>query len=407
MSLKGKFDPNNKFVKTLEDFDRVKKGDTVILSGDLVLMTMDHSIEMSDQFVEQPARRCTFIPQFSKERTGLYAWVSKQALKKADEIGNLRLVLAHDYYMRIGLLKKKSLVLCGGAETEHSLNLEIMVFIKGKLVSCDEHNIEGGMQSHTFKADLGDLLTKIAMDNEGIGIEWHNPLPDVPDVLAEHGIKNVNSFHFWLPAFRQVEGLVQKQSYKDYAFISFVTLFSILTYCGAIYWGWQKYDHQMAEYKTEIQGYEEEFAKGSNNLDLLKKRDKFLSETVPYKERNWFLNNLLAFLATDKSLIVENVKFLMDKKHEGNSRSKMSSRNRNSANDDFVVTINLPSKASLNPFEQISPFMETMSSALGVAVRMDDDVKEKNNPKIQPSLRRIFTIKGVIGKRKAQEEKQS
>ncbi|MCP4022658.1 MAG: hypothetical protein GY729_12515 [Desulfobacteraceae bacterium] len=398
------------FVQSLDDFNGIGKGDTIILSGDLVLATL----EKSDNYIEegyilQKPRRISLVPDL-KNKKFLYLWVKEQALSLAKQIKNVHLVLAHDYYLRAGFLKHKRTVFLAGGASDYAVNLEILMFEKGVLQDCRELTLERH-DTPEFTEQLLEHIHKIKDKWPEARIEWHDPLPEMPSALKGYRIKKAGPLNFLLPTFQSVENGEQKPSYGFYVLAGSVTFFFLTAYVLLLMQNHNEYKEKVHYFKRAIKGYEKIYAKGDNNLDMLEKQRSFLDETKAYNEKTVFMSQILSYFIK-KDIKVRELKMVMktdpDMTVKDHRKAKKKHRKQKvKAIYDFEVVIHLPKPANpdkLNGLQQINPVMEDMTKALGV--NLDMKVwKESTLKGFIPAQRRVYKLHGtIISTRKTEKQ---
>jgi hypothetical protein len=386
MGKRISFRKSNKFIGSLEEFDTVEQGDTVILSGDLVFSTLNKKTNPGELFLLQSPRNTSLL-SVGQKKNPLFIWVRKEVFEIAKEIGKLRLVLAHDYYLRAGLLKNQKTIFCCGYSSPTGMNLEIFIFEKRSLISLEEYNLPP-MKSIRFSTDLSERLKKLGQENEGTVIEWHAPLPDIPELLSRYKINKISSWSFLLPIPRSAEDHTSKDSKGFWMLFMIISFLMIGVYLSVLFWGWRGYNERITEYKQEISGYEQEFDKGSNNLKELETKKFFLNQTLPYQGRVEFVAKALSSLASTPGAVVQEFEILMDPEDNTNS-----GRNRNEEKFGFKVLIHVPKRPNLNALEQVEPILQGIANKLGVEARMIE-YHNVTLPGYLNSERQAYTIIG-------------
>ncbi len=380
-----------KFVSGLEDFEHVKSGNTVILSGDIVFVTTDEDKNPGPEFVYLGERH----PSYSlKDRVKLYVWVQEVVFVKTQEIGRVRLVLAHDYYLRWGMLHYKDVILVGGAISRDSTNLEFYRFEKGSLVEVSEYTLPH-IDAPQFNVDLHDRLAQIRNEYDDVRIEWLPPLPSVGQILEDYDVKITKSVLFHLPVIKTVH--LKKQTFPkniiSSAILSFLVIFGAYSYIT--YNSWLDYVGVKKEFKQRIKGYEKTYYNNKYNLKLLEERKKYMAKKIPYMDKIDFMNKFAAYLASKRDLVVKQIEVSLDKNVSISRGRRRITRNRNVNRYDFSVVFHVPMAPNLNALEQSELMLKDIARNFNVIVELAN-YKSLQVKNAKYKNRRMFEIKGYL-----------
>ncbi len=379
-----------KFISSADDFENVKTGDTVALSGDLVFITTDETKNPGPGFVYLGKRH----PSLSlKSEAKLYVWVREEVFDKAQGIKHVRLVLAQDYYLRWGMFHYKDILLIGGAVSKNFTNLEFYRFKKGSLVEVNEYTLPH-VDTPQFNVDLGDRLAQIREEYADIRIEWLPPLPYAGQLLNEYDVKTAGNILFYAPVFKTVH--LKKRDFPKYVVSSAVLSCLIIfgAYGFVTYDSWAGYAAKKQEFKQEIKGYEDIYYNNKYNLKLLEKRKKYMSRKNPYTDKVHFVNSLVSYLASKQDLVVKQIKVNLDQVTVKKGRRR-AVRNRNKEEHDFGVVFHVPLDRSLNALEQSEQMLKDVASNLNVSVKLAN-YKNIQVKDAKYKARRVFEIKGYL-----------
>lgn len=381
-----------KFVQCLDDLDSVEKGDTLILAGELVLLSETQEGHLTQGFVRQPNRKSIL---FGKNKP-VKVWIRKEAFQKIKKIPKVRITAAIDYITRIGLLKSKQTLICTGGLCNNSLFVNIIEFNRHRVIDIAERRFDTG-NIEAFKENIAVFLTDLRKQYPKAQIQWHEPLPEIPDhILSQNGVSNNSNWLYKMPVLTAVEGGKPKDTVRTQ--ISMLCLFMLFTSILAgiyIYIGWSEYRNQIEQFQTVIEGYEEPFEKGTKNnaLSLLELKKFYLKSTISHERKLIFLSYFLNSLSSLNNVAIQSLHLQFQQRTSENARH--SGINKNKKTPDLETIIHVPIDRNSNALHQAKVLLTKVSEDVGTPLWVPRFHK-KRMPNVFPPDRVVYTIHGNI-----------
>lgn len=221
----------------------------VLLCGEAVFATLTpNASPPSKGFIEQPARETTsgFFSQFERATTArLNLWADERLLN----LKKLRFAFAVDGYLAWGRRNKRkgTVVLFGGASSERATNIEIMVFLDGRLVGIEE-KVLPGVKEPAFIDMRETLLSELRHRQPTARFVQAAPLqdwgiPGVEYIGADEALKGLS--------FRPITRLAKRGS--ALLVPGLIAGTGVLAYIGLLLTGWDAYSSAGEAYKAAMQ----------------------------------------------------------------------------------------------------------------------------------------------------------
>lgn len=280
-------------------------GRKVLVCGHGVFASLDRSApKPSEGFIDQPSRRAgPLLTGFKKGETAarLYIAIDERLVHQP----KVRYALALDYYLRWGMAHSKTpLVLLGGAESDGTTYIDVMVFSNGSLRDLFEHELPAH-EHRDFGISLKVLLRKIADDCPGSRIVAAAPLPDWQnddvEYIGEAPLKGLS--------FRPLGAT--KAGAAGMKVSAGVALAGLLTYGVQLGYGWKSYSDAGAAYQTEVADPVLTDAGGINNarLELLQRREFYMQELRPQEALARKSRQIVSGIATLPGVRINSITF--------------------------------------------------------------------------------------------------
>lgn len=214
-----------------------------LLAGEAMFASLSPTTPQG--FAAQMPRETTagILAQFVKDAPKVYVAVDE----KLFDIKKLRVAFAVDGYLNWGLRQRSNVpvVLFGGGELETSVNVEIMIFHKHRLIELHEKSLPhiGAMYFHDA---LAAMLAELRVAYPTARFVQSAPLSDwsVKDVeyIGEKAIKSLT--------YRPLNRAINTRS--SYAIPAVLTAMALLIYPALAVSSWSKYNAAIEAYDTAI-----------------------------------------------------------------------------------------------------------------------------------------------------------
>ncbi|WP_137922306.1 hypothetical protein [Hydrogenophaga sp. 2FB] len=259
-------------IAQVADLDTIEDSKALI-AGDVVFATMADESAGHDKFIRQDDRATSsnLLDQYKRNAKKLRVSVDPALIG----VKGRRFAFAIDAYLAWGRRQKSKdpVVLFGGAHTANGVNVDVMVFIDGRLVAYSERVLPH-LEAFTFRNSLTSLI-------EGLKDEYRDAAFYQAEPLAEWKIPEVN----WvgreaLKGLRYKRVIPQATNSVSYALPAGVALAGVAIYIGVITVGWQRLQAAGADYEIAIDNPEIRKQGGINTeyLDLMNTRRLYLEE---------------------------------------------------------------------------------------------------------------------------------
>jgi len=215
----------------------------VLLVGETVFASLQPSVP--DGFVQQAPRNAASGLAAGLSKTAPKVYVSVDA--RLFSVPRLRVALAIDGYLAWGLreYRKNTTVLFGGAQTERSTAVNILVFSNGKLVHLDE-KVLPERSSDYFRDALMAMIADVRLRFPTARLVQAAPLDDWQvdgvEYIGDKPIRRL-SYRPLVRNYRPRPSLLLPGS---------MAALGIVIYAGAVSVGWNKYNHAVAEHEKSF-----------------------------------------------------------------------------------------------------------------------------------------------------------
>lgn len=321
-------------------------------------------------------------------RTGARGWAARlgrsaplvhvavqQALLDAAPRGS-RYALAADAYLRWGLESGASVVLIGGAETEHETHLDLLTFEAGRFIGYDNKTLPA-RSAPQFDAMLAALLADLAQQRPGFRRVQAAPLQHCASHFSAADYLDQSLFRRL--AFRPLAARPPQQAAAARVPAALVAA-GLLACAAGLGLGWQDYAAAQSAYAREIADPVVSGQGGLDNalIDVIQQRGVYLQrprQEVPMIAR---AQQVLAGAAGVGQLRVLELRVGQPAPPEGGGRAA-----------DVWLRVAVPAQGG-TALGQGRALMEQLAGATGMDVRL------ARNGWVDDGARRIFTLEGFI-----------
>ncbi|WNH54797.1 hypothetical protein [Stenotrophomonas oahuensis] len=280
-------------------------GRKVLVCGHGLFASLDKSApKPTEGFIDQPSRRAgPVLTGFKKGETAarLFIAIDERLVHQP----KVRYALALDYYLRWGMAHSKApLVLLGGAESEGTTYIDVMVFSNGTLRDLFEHELPAH-DHRDFVISLKVLLRKIADDCPGARIVAAAPLPD----WRNDDVEYIGDAPLKALSFRPLGA--SKAGAPGVKASAAVAIAGLLAYGVQVGYGWKSYSDAGAGYKAEVADPVLSDAGGINNarLELLQRREFYMQEIRPQEALAKKSRQIVSGIATLPGVRINSITF--------------------------------------------------------------------------------------------------
>lgn len=230
-------------ITCIGDLAHIGDSRKLLLAGEVIFGSLEKKIP--DGFEAQNSRDAdsNILAQLGKDATKLHVAVDARLFKAL----KIRVALSIDGYLKWGLRQrnKNHTILFGGAETDNGVNVEVMVFLKGKLIDFREKSLPG-KDTIYFQNSLNAMLEELKMAYPSARMVQASPLSDwsIPGVafIGETPLK-----------FLSYRPLAQNVNSKINYLIPVILLVSAFAgYPTLLIAGWNKYANAVSDYELAI-----------------------------------------------------------------------------------------------------------------------------------------------------------
>jgi len=253
-------------LETLED-------SKAIIAGEVVFATMADDSGAHENFVRQDDRATSgnLLDQYKKDAKKLRVFVDPALLSQKGR----RFAFAVDAYLAWGRRTKSKdpVIFFGGAHTSSGVNVDVLVFLDGRLEAYSERVLPH-IESYTFRNSLVSLVEEYkALYNDASFYQgepltqWN--LPEIQWVGRDA-----------LRGLRYSRVAAQATNSVSYAVPVGIALTGVALYVGAVTVGWQRLQTAGADYEIAIDNSEIRKQGGINTeyLDLMNTRRLYMEE---------------------------------------------------------------------------------------------------------------------------------
>jgi len=249
-----------------------------IIAGDVVFATLADDTTAHGNFIRQDDRAASgsLLDQYKKDARKLRVFVDPALI----EAKGKRFAFALDAYLAWGRRNKSKdpVILFGGAHTSTGVNVDVLVFEDGRLVSYSERVLPH-LEAYTFRSALASLIDEFKGVYANAAFYQGEPLTQwsVPEVqwVGKDALRGLR--------YKRVAPLATARS--SYALPIGVALTGIAMYAGAVTVGFQRLQTAGGDYEVAIDNSEIRKQGGINTeyLDLMNTRRLYMEE--PRKQK--------------------------------------------------------------------------------------------------------------------------
>lgn len=215
----------------------------VVLAGETVFASLQASVP--DGFAQQIQLDATrgLVAQFAKKSAKVYVSVDERLF----DTKRVRFALAVEGYVAWGLGRraKGTTILFGGAATQESTSVTIVVFADGAVVEIDEKVLPEASASY-FKDALTAMIAELRSKYPNAQMFQAAPLENwqIPEVdfVGEKALRRI-SYRPLTRGFSSVSAFI---------FPGVIAAMGLLFYIGAVGTGWGKYSSAVSSYDVAI-----------------------------------------------------------------------------------------------------------------------------------------------------------
>lgn len=384
------------FVTGVEQLKNLKDGDTAILGGDIVVLSMT-SLEI-DKSCEQPARSCSPFSLNPSRSKKIYVYLEESIPAFMDENPGIRFVLAVDIYLKIGaiasILSKSTQVLFGGGLNESSLNVEVYTFKKGRVISVKEQVFKSTNRLDSDLADSLDQQCRAVRDkNSNARFFWVAPLPaPIQTFVTEFSPLVIKESFFStlsLPLYRSVkrgnEGIKKNSIWHSLKYVVLLLL-PIVCYMASVLPNFMAYRQAISEYDAIPVEIKKQYNSGMN-LKQIAYQKIFLNRDRPGINHYDLGQDLIRLIASMDGVLIKTFEIKLNPQYYKNEGLQGNFKGL------FRVSISVPLKASQDALTQSKFYAERISKMSGLPVILENQYRTTDS-KLIPSSRRIFTFVG-------------
>lgn len=355
-----------KFVSSIETLSQLVASNSkepILIGGGLVLLSHDKAAAadigtLTDRYVAQPPRMASRKSIFDKGKKNLYVSIDKQAVEMILAYRGA-VALSADQYLAYGLSQKKNVIVIGGGSSGGEASLEGFVFTDQSLVDTFE-------KPTSLNGYMLDLVLKEVLDEYPEHyIHWCSPLEPLPACDIRSSDLFVDAGDEALKSLVKRKVYSRKQSEEEGwggLPAGAIALAGLLVFSGATGYQWAQLERERAEYRKEINGYEEAYQNSTHSLELLRHRDYLLSAQSENLVKIALLDKLIIHAASIDGVLIHSINVLdqdgvdsMDGQESGL----------------FLLDLSVPKNNSLSGArQQAEGLVKAMNAQLGMTVRV-------------------------------------
>lgn len=240
----------------------------VLLCGEAVFTAFGSNVQPPIRgFVAQPPRETVsgFLTQFEKTPAKLCVWMDGRLLN----LKKVRFAFAVDGYLAWGLRQRRKgvLVLLGGATVQRNTNIEIFVFVDGRLAKTMEKVLPATSDPafiDTRDGLLAELRTAYPTGHFVQAAPLENWNVDVVEYVGDAPLKRLS--------FKPATQLAKQRS--AIALPAMIAAGGLAAYVGFFTLGWEHYNAAQSAYQVAIQdpAIHEKGGIDTNFLDIMNAR---------------------------------------------------------------------------------------------------------------------------------------
>lgn len=339
-------------VGTLQDLHKVPADTraTLLLGGELILITTDSSVAPMDDFVPQPDRNLHAMGLGNKAAAvPLHLWVHAEAAAFAANNPQLRILLIPDQYLHYARGKRDlTCLVTGFCGPSTSSIIAFYTFAQGRLTSVTERTLPA-ISNSRFQGDFAHLIEELARSQRMVAIADPLPPPESspPNVIY---IGRAPYEHLTHLPITVPNGATRLSAAGMPAAIVCVAL---ALYFAAIFAPYVIYDNAISDYRATTRSIPENTRFGANQLKRMQQQRLLLTNPRPQESGAKFLTTIAEATVKERAKITElTLNFTPDPQKP-----------------DVAFTLQVPPQP-VSPLEQARPLLDHLAQALHLKLRL-------------------------------------
>lgn len=359
------------------------KGATIVIGGDLVLVTTDDNAKCPEGYTALPPRPASLSP-FAQNKTKIHVFVRSSLLRRR---GSNRLVLSLEAILAWLKTHKKheEFLLVAGIPASHETLAQVFHVRRNTIVQIEERRLPAGDEP-SFRGDVFNYLERLRQQYSGVPCFWGVPtltcpdkdLPDVSEQLykSAHRLPKLPVGHASNIVLQFAPGIL-------------AALGGCAAYIMAVGYPYLQYHQAHADFLGESHNLQAGVTYSAELLTLLKERKQYLELANGRAEKIEHFNELLRKAADPAYPLKE--AFLQLQKDPQQPTS-----GAGGPTGDFYFTMVAAPDLGLTALEQSRPIAEKISAKVGSPLWISPDgIRDDSGPN-RPDGTREYRLEGNL-----------
>lgn len=265
--------------------DSIKPGESILLGGEAVYLTLDAESEMISEMARQMPRPGNF--RLMGEATPLFVGVPNDLCEEIERRPKNRFYLLVDIYLRYMRKLKGDYLFIGGIENDYDTNLEFFIVRGGRVVKVMDRRLPR-LQAGDFSAQFMLALRDATDGNIGSQrIYWSYPLEAPERLVSDCGLIVVGRdlLRIKTSGLREISTHTASASIARHFLLPiFGAVIGMALAAAQIALPWSSYKALQQEYIAEEAPVSDIYANGGSMLQVLTSRQRMLDEPIAQKD---------------------------------------------------------------------------------------------------------------------------
>lgn len=356
------------------------KGSTVVIGGDLVLVTTDQNAKCPEGYTALPPRPAGLRP-FSQNKTKIYIFVRSSLLTRR---GPYRFVLSLEAILAWLRANKKheEFLLVAGIPASHETLAQVFHVRRNAIAQIEERRLPAG-EEPSFRGDVFNYLERLRQQYPNIPCYWGVPtLPcpdkDIPDVSEQlyktaHRLPKLPVEHASNVVLQFTPGIM-------------AALGGCAVYIMAVGYPYLQYHQAHADFLGETHNLQAGVPYSAELLTLLKERKQYLEQATGRADKVDQFNELLR-KAADPAYPLKEAYLQLQK-------DQLNGANSGGPTGDFYFKLVASPELGLTALEQSRPIAEKISAKVGSPLWISPDGIRDDSAPNKPDGTREYRLEG-------------